>query len=344
MAKIPDFTQGIAQLIDAAHESEASPPRSHFGASLLGHACDRWLWLSFRWAVIEPFSGRMLRLFRRGQNEEATVVSDLRRIGCYVQNTGAKQSRVSFGGHVSGSTDGIIEYGVPDAMNTPHVLEIKTHSRKSFDALENEGVQKAKPQHYTQMQVYMRGLNLDRALYFAVCKDTDRIYVERVRIDKAHADSAIARGHRISQAARIPPKLSDNPSWFECKFCAAYSMCHQKEPTKEVNCRTCAHSTATPEGTWRCERHAADGIPVEYQREGCADHVLHPDLVPWPLDQDASNATTAVYLIDGKPVANGAKAPGVYASRELLENPIACAAADLQIEDIRARFNGEIVG
>src|SRR5574343_1843333 len=100
--KIPEPRNTLAAQIDSAVVESSEPPREHMGISQLGHACDRWLWLSFRWAVIEKFNGRMLRLFRRGQNEETTVVSDLRRIGCDVRNTGSAQSRVNFGSHVSG--------------------------------------------------------------------------------------------------------------------------------------------------------------------------------------------------------------------------------------------------
>jgi len=86
--KIPERANSIAALIDKYHEEASEPPRSHMGCSTLGHHCDRWLWLSFRWAVVPVFPGRILRLFRRGHREEKTVVSDLRAIGMDVQNTG----------------------------------------------------------------------------------------------------------------------------------------------------------------------------------------------------------------------------------------------------------------
>ena len=74
MAPIPPPRITIQSLIDAHHERATEPPRSHMGASELGHACERWLWLKFRWMVIEKFEGRTLRLFRRGHNEEATIL------------------------------------------------------------------------------------------------------------------------------------------------------------------------------------------------------------------------------------------------------------------------------
>ena len=172
--KIPEAKHTIAALIDAAHEKRREEHeqafRPHMGASTLGEKCDRKLWLAFRWAVREQFPGRILRVFRRGNREEETVVEDLRAIGMKVRATGGEQTRVKFGSHVSGSIDGIITSGVPDAPKKAHVLEIKTHSKKSWEAVEKDGVEKSQPKHWVQMQVYMHGTGIDRALYVAVCK------------------------------------------------------------------------------------------------------------------------------------------------------------------------------
>ena len=222
--KIPDQQNTIAALIDAAHEARAEPPRPHLGCSTLGHPCDRYIWLSFRWAVQPKHPGRILRLFRRGQMEEATIVSDLRAIGMDVRNTDAAQNRVDLGCHVSGSIDGIIESGVPEAPKKRHVAEFKTHSKKSFDSLVKDGVEQSKPMHYVQMQLYMHGLKIDRALYLAVCKDDDRIYTERVRYVKEVAEKYARRGHYLATAERMPPPISTDPSWYQCKMCPAYGI------------------------------------------------------------------------------------------------------------------------
>lgn len=313
MTQIPDAQNTIANLIDAHHEANQEPPRPHFGASIAGHHCDRWIWLSFRWAVQEKFPGRILRLFRRGQLEEDQIISDLKAIGITVRD---EQKRVKLTGHVSGSIDGIAE-GVPGAPKTEHLLEFKTHSAKSFKDLTAKGVEASKPQHYAQMQLYMHGLSLTRALYIAVCKDDDHIYTERVRYDEAAAKAILERAKRISLADRIPDPISTDPSWYLCKFCAAHSFCHKQEPTQHVNCRTCAHATAKPGGTWRCERHEADGIPNEFQRQGCDDHVLHPDVVPWQI-KDSNDPHEAVYIINGEEIRNGHPDGYTFGSKELL--------------------------
>ena len=328
--KLPEPNHSIQALVDRHHESQAEPPRPHMGASQIGHPCDRWLWLSFRWAVVPQFPGRILRVFRRGRNEEDTIVSDLRAIGLDVRGA---QKRVDFGCHVSGSLDAIIESGVPGSAKR-HIAEFKTHSRKSFEYLDKHGVEKSKPEHFVQMQAYMHGTGIERALYVAVCKDDDDIYTERIKYDQHAAEKAIARAKRIALSDRMPEPISTDPSWYQCKFCDAYEFCHQTHTTKHVNCRTCAHSTAKDDSTWRCERHDADGIPVEFQREGCESHVLHPDLVPWKM-KESSWDWIAVYEIDGRDTANGEPDAHVYSSKEILANPTACSLNDEVIVRVR---------
>ena len=154
--KIPDAQYSIPELVDQYHASKPEKPRAHLGASQLGHACDRWLWLSFRWAVANKFEGRVLRMFRRGQNEEATIKDDLQAIGIQFK-LGTAQERVDFGCHISGSMDDIALSGVPGAPSKKHVCEYKTHNKKSFEQVEDKGVERAKFDHFVQMQSYMHG-------------------------------------------------------------------------------------------------------------------------------------------------------------------------------------------
>ena len=334
--KLPEPINTITNLIDQYHKAQSEKPRPHMGCSALGHPCDRWLWLNFRWAVVEEFEGRILRLFRRGQNEEAIIVRDLRNVGIDVRSS---QARVNFGSHVSGSLDGIVESGIPEAPTKRHVAEFKTHSKKSFDDMVKHGVEKSKPMHYVQMQVYMHGTDIDRALYVAVCKDDDRLHIERVNYDADVATRAVARGQRIALADRMPEPLSADPSWYQCRFCAAHSLCHKAAPTKQANCRTCAHSTALADSTWRCERHDADNIPVDFQHTGCDDHIIHLDLVPWPMIP-SDDGLSVMWKIGDRVIENGANG---YKSREILANPDVCGTDE--VEEVKRIFpDAEVIG
>lgn len=317
MTEIPPPTDNIPDRIYAAFEAEQSPPRPHLGLSQIGHPCDRWLWLSWRWAVIERFPGRILRLFRRGQDEEARLIEDLRAAGLDISECDeeGRQYAVRFSAHLSGSMDGIVYSGVPEAPHKPHIFEAKTHSAKSFAELCKKGVEKAKYQHYAQCQTYMHGQDIDRALYVAVNKDDDSIYVERIRYDRTTAERLVARGHRIVGSDRMPEPVSSDPSWYQCKMCPAHSFCHKGQATQEVNCRTCLHATAGDDG-WYCERWQ-DHIPEWFQRQGCGSHAIHPDLVPWQM-LDSPDGVTAAYEINGERVLVG---EGGKSSREVLNAP-----------------------
>ena len=335
--KIPEPQNSLAGKIDKAIEQEAKNEfRPHLGASLIGHKCDRFLWLSFRWAVKPSFPGRILRLFQRGHDEERNLIRLLQKVG--IQVTGA-QARVTFRGHISGSMDGVITKGVPEAPKKKHVLEMKTHNRKSFDDLEKKGVLESKPVHEAQMQIYMLGAQIDRALYVAICKDDDRIYTERVKLDPERAQALLERASRISLSDRMPEPLSTDPTWFECKLCDAHEFCHKTKLTKQVNCRTCAHVSALEDGSWHCARHQAGGIPVEFQKAGCEHHVLHPDLVPWRR-LESSSAWEAVYEIRDQRIRNGEADAFVYGSKELVS--AGDAIVDETVQKVRSVFDGKV--
>jgi hypothetical protein len=137
----------------------------------------------------------------------------------------------------------------------------------------------------------------------------------------------------------MPEPLSADPSWYQCRFCAAHSFCHKAAPTKQANCRTCAHSTALADSTWRCERHDADNIPVDFQHTGCDDHIIHPDLVPWPMIP-SEDGHSVMWRIGDRVIENGANG---YKSREILANPDVCGTDE--VEEVKRVFpDAEVVG
>jgi hypothetical protein len=341
MAPLPkNILPSTKDLIDQFHEAqrEMEKPRPYFQISSIGHECDRWLWLQFRWAVFEKFPGRILRLFRRGQAEEEMVIRDLINIGVDVRETGARQRTVYGPGHIQGHPDGIIMKNLPEATGSQHILEIKTHSLKSFNELVKLGsVEKAKPMHYAQMQVYMFLTGINRGLYYPVCKDNDETNPERVKLDPRFARKLVDRGHRISLMERLPEPISADPTWYKCRFCPGHDFCHVSHKIKEVNCRTCAHSTPKEDGTFHCA-YWDSPIPDHAQVDGCDCHVIHPDLVPWPVDPDLSDDVTAVYVINGQKVRNGRDA---YKSEELLnyDGPF----NDPVVDQVREAFGGVLI-
>ena len=281
MAELPHATCPTRDAIYAAYEKDSGDGfRSHLGASIIGKECERALWYDFRWVTQAKHPGRLLRLFETGQLEEARLVSNLRATGATVlevdPETGRQFRVAAHGGHFGGSLDGIA-LNLLEAPKTWHVLEFKTHSKKSFNDLLSKKVQDSKPQHYAQMQIYMHLTGISRAMYLAVNKDTDELYVERLEADRACAENLLSKAQRVIFAATPLPRISEEPSWYQCRLCDHAPVCHgQTAPS--VNCRTCLHATPV-EGAWHCARHNKSLTEVN-QRTACAHHLYLPPLVP----------------------------------------------------------------
>lgn len=263
--------------------------RSHMGVSTSGRACPREIWYNWRWAIVSKFSGRMLRLFNRGHLEEARFTAMLRTIDVQVwQSENGQQYRVSmYGGHYGSAIDGVA-LGIPELPNIPVLLEMKTHNNKSFVKLAGEknregdyltmpaGVQKAKLEHYVQMQQYMKYFKLTHGLYCAVNKDTDELWFEIIEYDAACAEHFIERSGRIIFTKEAPPKISENENFWTCKYCDKRRICHFGA-TPDLNCRTCAAAQPLEDGTWFCSTHSAI-LDKERQLTACPEWQVHPSL------------------------------------------------------------------
>ena len=267
----PRPEQQIIDRVYAAIEKEKSNPDIYLGrlgSSFIGEECLRQVWLDWRGFAREEFAGRMLRLFETGHLQEERVVADLRRAGFAVWNQQSDGRQYEWGdasGHLVTKVDGVIK-DVPES-DKPHLLEVKTHNKSSFTALQKKGVQEAKPTHYAQMQISMALGGFSRALYVAVCKDDEQFYVERIREDAATQTRLLARVVKLVNARLRPAGISDDGSSFGCKYCAQRSVCtRQAEPLR--HCRTCAMCTPGAEGKWLCElnRHT---LTLDEQRTGC---------------------------------------------------------------------------
>ncbi len=271
-ASYRQFLQKVLPHMGDAYRGEDEGFRTHLGASLIGKECGRALWYDFHWTTKPSFSGRILRLFNRGHLEEARFIALLLCIGVEVwqQDENGKQFRISdFGGHFGGSGDGVAR-GIPDLeAGTVCLLEFKTHNDASFKKLASSGVREAKFEHFVQMQIYMRKMQIPVALYMAVNKNDDTLYCEIVHLDPSIADQFITRAGTIIAYATPPNKLSESPAWFGCKWCDHRPVCHLKA-APEKNCRTCMYSRPKPDGKWYCENPV---VRVEADMQGWEDPI-----------------------------------------------------------------------
>lgn len=296
--ELPGETPTVAAIYAAYVQRNSPRDGKTIPASQLAEECSRKLWYDFRWVTPhEEHSGRMLRLFETGNIEEDRWIENLRMIGCEVvdreigRNGQEQQIRVELaGGHVGGYLDSEI-LGLPEAPKTWHVGEMKSHNAKSFAKLKKDGVRIAKPLHYGQMQVYMHARGRERAIYLAVCKDTDELYAERIRYDADYCIRLIAKAERIRDANEAPPRVES----YACRWCKHLAVC-KEDAWPRVNCRTCLYSSPEEGGTWSCARFNKP-LSLAEQAEGCAAHLTLPTLVPGEQTDADEEAETVTYKL-----------------------------------------------
>lgn len=321
MALLPKL-KTTAQLIYDLHESRTEPARGYLGWSQLGKKCSRELWYSFRWAKKSKFDGRMLRLFDTGHREEARVIEELKAAGLEVYDkdpeTGKQWAVSSFGGHLKGHADLVVK-GLPEDPQNYNLVDVKTVKSDKFKQLLKDGIKAMYPQYYIQGQGYMGLLELEKAQFIFVNKDTDEIHSERFHFSERDFQDAMDKAKNIIEAETPPSKLSDDPAYWECKFCNFWDICHTAK-LPDVNCRTCAHSTPVLEGAWTC----ANNGPIEKATEVHACHVYHP--VFFIPRQVLDFVDETIIYDDG--IKNGVAGMNSESLKELINNDAQSIALD----------------
>lgn len=291
---IKTATQTLAAIDASILAQEGEPFRKHLGASLIGDECSRKLWFLFHWVLSESFEARMLRLFNRGHLEEKRFIGWLRAAGIEVWEAGEagdqkQQMRISaHAGHFGGTPDGVGR-GFPELGEEPALLEFKTHGDKSFAKLKAEGLMMTKWKHFVQMQVYMTEMSLRFAVYCAINKNTDELFIEIISNDGQEGPRAIERAGKIIWSKEPPPRVAKLPTAMSCKFCHLQRLCWFGDVQPARNCRTCKHSTPLHDGSgdWGCVNlHHLDPergvfhkqLDEAAQRAGCNWYEVSPYL------------------------------------------------------------------
>ena len=301
----------IKRIFDHYQAKRKGEHRPHLGGSQIGRECDRALWYQFRWAWTPHFEGRMLRLFETGDREEDRVVRNLRDVGVTVwdrdPDTGRQVRFEACGGHFALSLDGVGE-GFAESKK-PHTLEFKTMNTKSFRKVSEDGLQKANAIYWAQCQIGMHLSKLERCYFFAVCKETDAIYGERIRYDPAEGIKLEAKANRIVFAPLPPSRITEDPSDWRCKFCPYFAVC-QGNKIPEVHCRTCAHVTPERDGSWSCSQGNKVG-------EVCQSHLFIPQMMPKDLEVKDAGVDWVDYLdqLTGKTERNKNNSKAMFDGR-----------------------------
>lgn len=258
--------------------------------SAIGHPCERALFYRFRWAGTREFiAADTLKRFADGHYGEMMMAARLRLVeglSLWVIDpaTGQQFELSDHDGHFLGHIDGVV-LGLLQAPKTPHVWEHKQVEEKSQRELarlktelgEKNALREWKPEYWAQAQIYMHYTELERH-YLTVSSPGGRHTIScRTEYDRLEAERLSERARSIIAADRAPPRISEDPTWFQCRWCEFHAVCHQGM-LPFFNCRTCLHSSPVAEGGWHCglwKKH----LSVEAQYNGCRYHLYLPSLI-----------------------------------------------------------------
>lgn len=277
--------------------------RGYLGMSSIGESCSRKLWYNFRFCKREVFDAVTLKRFADGHRTEALVIERLKLVDgiILIDLIDGEQIDVSdIDGHYSGHLDGTIQ-GLIQAPKTPHIFEAKCVAEKKFNELkklvssigEKLALRQWNQTYHAQAQEYMHYKGYTRH-YLVVATPGGRDWIGvRTEYDAAYALQLKVKAERIIKAQSPPEKISNDASWYECKWCSFSDICH-KDDMPDRSCRTCLHSSAIEQGQWHCGRFGRN-LTLQEQIDGCPAHLLLPDLVPGEVIEADQEKNTIKY-------------------------------------------------
>lgn len=236
-----EYKDGLIEAIYKHIEEEAAneKPRAYVGASSIGDECERKLYYQLR----EPSksSERKAPLIlaandgHRGEDLFASYIRQVEGVKLVTHKPDGKQLGFAdldkmFKGHC----DGIIE-GIPQAPKTPHIWEHKVKNEKFYKALETlikklnikDVLKKWDYVYYCQAVVYMHYFDCTRHYMTVGAAGSRKFQSIRTNANPVLAKQLIEKAKRIISYTSAPYGISENSSYFQCKWCFFYKHCHK---------------------------------------------------------------------------------------------------------------------
>lgn len=249
---------------------------NRIGPTSLSNACDRKIWLDYRWGTDENLDVKSILIFQRGMIEEARILAALEAAGMTVnakQPNGQPYRFNAIGDLYGGMIDGVV-VGCPDVENKdePLILEMKTANDKSFNLVKTYGLLEGKPEHYQQIQQYLHNMKdkFQRALYVMTNKNTEEWYTEVVEYNPLVAQFDTGRIERILTQNTMPPPTANQRN---CAYCVHSNYCWGLRPLN-YSCRTCENSIVSAEEGWECLlSEPPKPLTHQEQENGCCQRI-----------------------------------------------------------------------
>lgn len=225
---------------EAERRSQREARRSpNLGASQIGHACERYLWLTIQPDTpTEEFTSQTLYRFADGHACEAVMAERLAAVEGVTLETidpttgrqyGARLLDNRFKCFVDGFVMGLIQ--APAAAHIWEGKAVNPDKYKKFQKLKRDLGEKSTLAawdgvYYAQAVVSMEVFDLTRH-YLTVCTPGAREWDScRTEANPTMARALIARAKRIIEARDMPERASDSPKAPPCLFCRFKDRCH----------------------------------------------------------------------------------------------------------------------
>lgn len=223
-----DINAAINAALDAAALTEQREDRrTYLGASAIGSECLRKV--QYDWQVDSQHPARTKRIFSRGHMFEEITVKAFAQAGFRIERDTPKTRFEAADGLFKGHCDGIILDG-PPFLKYPCLFEHKALGSSGWRKLEKDGLKKAYPHYYDQVQLYQAYLGLDEnpAIFTAVNSDTCHILHIAVDFDAEAAQAASDRAVlviRATKAGELLDRIAKAPTDWRCKMCSHKERC-----------------------------------------------------------------------------------------------------------------------
>lgn len=184
------------------------------------------------------------------------------------------QYRISgVNGHFGGSLDGIAKLPPQYGIDEPVLLEFKTNGTGAgFNKLVQDGMPVAKPQHFGQTSTYGYKYGFRYVVYLNINKNDDDLHIEVTKLDHRLGEQMEIKAEQIISSQTPPARLSDNPTFHKCGYCAMKGICHEKK-APERNCRSCSYAIPVENAEWFCSLPAHNAnIPRDFIPQGCGEY------------------------------------------------------------------------
>ena len=242
MAVLPPMPTPDPTLAAVDRELQArakrEPRRAYLGFSSIGHPCSRKLFYDLRATEQPDFDAATLKRFEDGHRGEALMAVRLRmvpgvRLWTVDPETGGQIGFSDFDGRFKGHADGVIQ-GLVDDPDTVAIWEHKTTNDKkqakliALKAELGEGNALAAWDEVYHAQALLYCHYADIGLHYLTCSTPgERTTISvRTRANPEAALKLIDKARRILDAKYPLARVSNDPSWWQCRWCDHAEKCH----------------------------------------------------------------------------------------------------------------------